>query len=146
DGRLTPVSKGRRERQRGSDGTPDIEALGLVLTALGLFLVGVLVPAVPSGELGRTVRAALAGNVGWAAYGLPVPFVVLGGLFLLRRNPPWWPRLLLGYLVALAGLWGVTVGGWPQLAGAWGALLRSSLGPTWGAVAVVPAVVVATIG
>ncbi len=140
------MSKGRRERQRRAEGAPDIEALGLVLTALGLFLVGVLVPAVPSGELGRTVRAALAGNVGWAAYGLPVPFVVLGGLFLLRRNPPWWPRLLLGYLVALAGLWGVTVGGWPELAGAWGALLRSSLGPTWGAVAVVPAVVVATIG
>ncbi len=140
------MSKGRRERQRSGHGTPDIEALGLVLSALGLFLVGVLLPAVPSGELGRTVRSALAGNLGWAAYGLPAPFLVLGGLFLLRRNPAWWPRLLFGYLIALAGLWGVTVGAWPEVTGAWGGLLRSSLGPTWGAVAVVPAVVVATIG
>ena len=92
------------------------------------------------------MRDALVGNVGWAAYGLPLPFIVLGGLFLLRRNPVWWPRLLLGYLVALAGLWGVTVGAWPVLAGEWGTMLRSSLGPTWGAVAAVPAVVVATIG
>src|SRR5690606_16707985 len=48
-------------RRRGRD-------RGLVLTAVGLFLVGVLVPAIPSGELGRAVRGALAGNVGWAAY------------------------------------------------------------------------------
>src|SRR5690606_17068209 len=72
-GTLHAVRKGRRERQRRGEHTPDIEALGLVLTAVGLFLVGVLVPAIPSGELGRAVRGALAGNVGWAAYCLTVP-------------------------------------------------------------------------
>jgi len=140
------VRKGRRERQRRGEHTPDIEALGLVLTAVGLFLVGVLVPAIPSGELGRAVRGALAGNVGWAAYCLTVPPLVLGGFFLLRRNPAWWPRVLLGYLVLAAGLWGVSVGVWPEAAGAWGGQLRAALGRTWGAVAVVPAVVVATLG
>ncbi len=117
-----------------------------MLTAVGLFLVGVLVPAIPSGELGRTVRGALAGNVGWAAYCLVLPPLVLGGFFLLRRNPPWWPRVLLGYVVLVAGLWGVSAGVWPEASGAWGARLRSALGPNWGAVAVVPAVVVATLG
>ncbi len=140
------MRKGRRERQRQGEKTPDIEALGLVLTAAGLFLVGVLVPAIPSGELGRTVRAALTGNVGWASYCLAVPPLVLGGLFLLRRNPSWWPRVLLGYVVLVAGLWGVSAGVRPESAGAWGARLRSALGPTWGVVAVVPAVVVATLG
>jgi hypothetical protein len=140
------VRKSRRERQRQGDKTPDIEALGLVLTAAGLFLVGVLVPAIPSGELGRTVRGALTGNVGWAAYCLAVPPLVLGGFFLLRRNPSWWPRVLLGYLVLVAGLWGVSAAVRPDVAGAWGASLRSALGPTWGVVAVVPAVVVAQRG
>jgi S-DNA-T family DNA segregation ATPase FtsK/SpoIIIE len=140
------VRKSRRERQRQGDKTPDIEALGLVLTAAGLFLVGVLVPAIPSGELGRTVRGALTGNVGWAAYCLAVPPLVLGGFFLLRRNPSWWPRVLLGYLVLVAGLWGVSAAVRPDVSGAWGASLRSALGPTWGVVAVVPAVVVAALG
>jgi len=140
------VRKARRERERPGEKTPDIEALGLVLTAAGLFLVGVLVPSVPTGELGRAVRAALAGNAGWAAYCLAVPPLVLGGLFLLRRNPSWWPRVLLGYAVLVAGLWGVSAAVWPEVAGAWGASLRAALGRTWGVVAVLPAVVVATVG
>ncbi|HZW28166.1 MAG TPA: DNA translocase FtsK [Trueperaceae bacterium] len=140
------MRKGRRERERQGEKTPDIEALGLVLTAAGLFLVGVLVPAIPSGELGRTVRGALAGNVGWAAYCLAVPPLVLGGFFLLRRNPSWWPRVLLGYVVLVAGLWGVSAAVWPDVAGDWGASLRAALGATWGVVAVLPAVAVATVG
>src|SRR5690606_1470481 len=77
---------------------------------------------------------------------LAVPPLVLGGFFLLRRNPSWWPRVLLGYLVLVAGLWGVSAAVRPDVAGAWGASLRSALGPTWGVVAVVPAVVVAALG
>jgi hypothetical protein len=117
-----------------------------VLTAVGVFLVGVLVPAIPSGELGRTVRLALVGNVGWAAYCLALPPLVLGGFFLLRRNPSWWPRVLLGYFVLVAGLWGFSAAVRPEVAGAWGQSLRAALGPTWGVVAVLPAVAVATIG
>jgi S-DNA-T family DNA segregation ATPase FtsK/SpoIIIE len=91
--------------------------------------------------------------VGWAAYALPVPFLALGGLFLLRRNPSWWPRLGAGYLVLIMGSWGLLAAALPLgadgqagAAGSWGLGLRSSLGRAWGTLAVIPAVVVATLG
>jgi len=117
-----------------------------VLLALGIFTTGILVPALPTGDLGATVRGAQLDRVGWAAYALPVPLLVLGGLFLMRRNPRWWPRALLGYLLLVAGLWGTSVGLVPGATGSWGAGVRRTLGATWGTLAAVPAVVLATVG
>ncbi len=139
------MRRSRREKQARAGGA-DLEAVGLVAVAAGVFLLGVLLPALPTGELGRTVRGALVGPVGWLAYAAPLPPLVLGSLFLLRRNPRWWPRLLAGYAVLLAGVWGVSAAVAPQVAGAWGAALRASVGQAWGFLAALPAVVVATIG
>lgn len=144
-GRLLPVKQSRRDN-KGRAGGADLEAIGLVVVAVGVFLLGVLVPVLPTGELGRTVRGALVGPVGWLAYAAPLPPLVLGALFLLRRNPSWWPRLFAGYAVLLIGLWGVSAAVAPQIAGAWGAGLRATLGQAWGFLAAIPAVVVATIG
>ncbi len=124
----------------------DLEAVGLVMLAAGAFLAGVLLPFLPSGELGRTVRAALIGPMGVGAYALPVPLIVLGALFLVRRNPRWWPRATVGYLLAAAGVWGVLAAAAPAPAGAWGASLRASFGGAWGVLAAVPAVVVGSVG
>ncbi|MBX3141004.1 MAG: hypothetical protein KF875_09660 [Trueperaceae bacterium] len=136
----------RRERKRVEASRLDLEAVGLVMLAAGAFLVGVLLPFLPSGELGRTVRAALTGPLGVGAYALPVPLIVLGALFLVRRNPRWWPRATLGYVLATAGVWGVLAAAAPAAAGAWGASLRAWLGGAWGVLAAVPAVVVGSVG
>lgn len=143
--------KSRPEAKRGVSrrgGTQrfDIEAVGLIILTLGAFLAGVLVPQLPSGELGRTVREALTGRLGVGAYALPLPLLVLGGLFLVRRNPRWWPRAVAGYLLTVAGAWGVVAAAWPGAAGGWGSSLREWLGGAWGALAAVPAVMVLSVG
>lgn len=140
------MAKARQERRTGTRTGVDLEAIGLVVLAAGIFLAGVLLPALPSGELGRTVRAALVGRVGWGAYAAPLPPLVLGGLFLLRRNPRWWPRVALGYALLAAGAWGLLVFVAPAEAGAWGASLRTLLTGAWGVLAVVPAAILITIG
>ncbi len=136
----------RRDKRRAAAHRLDIEAVGLVVLTIGAFLAGVLVPQLPSGELGRTVRTALTGRLGVGAYALPLPFLVLGALFLVRRSPRWWVRATLGYLLLVAGAWGVIAAAWPGAAGAWGLGLRERLGGAWGALAAVPAVVIASIG
>jgi hypothetical protein len=140
------VKKSRKPRTSGSASRLDLEAVGLVLLALGIFASGILLPALPTGDLGATVRNAQLDRFGWAAYALPLPLLVLGALFLMRRNPRWWPRALLGYLLLVAGLWGLTVALAPAATGAWGQSVRQSLGATWGTLAAVPAVVLATVG
>src|SRR5690606_22218422 len=111
------------------------------------------ISALPTGELGRTIRVALVGRVGWAAYALPLPFLALGGMFLLRRHPGWWPRLAAGYLVLIVGAWGLLAAVAPQggegqvgAAGSWGLALRDTLGRSWGTLALIPALVIATVG
>lgn len=138
--------KARQDRKRSENHRLDIEAVGLVVLTAGAFLAGVLVPQLPSGELGKTVRGALVGRLGIGAYALPLPLIVIGALFLVRRNPRWWPRATSGYLLTAAGLWGVIVAVAPAAAGSWGAGLRASLGGAWGALAAVPAVVVGSVG
>jgi len=138
--------RARRERKRSDGHRLDIEAVGLVVLTTGAFLAGVLVPQLPSGELGRTVREGLTGRLGVGAYALPLPFIVLGALFLVRRNPRWWPRATAGYLLTAAGVWGLVVAGLPDAAGSWGGNLRAWLGGAWGALAAVPAVVVGSVG
>ncbi len=117
-----------------------------MLLAAGLALLGLLVPLVPSGELGVQVRGALMGPVGVGAWALPWPFVVLGALFLIRRNPKAWPRVLAGYALGAAGLWGFAMLAAPAATGAWGTALRASLTGAAGALAAVPAFVLLTLG
>ena len=140
------MKKSRKPRTSGSASRLDLEAVGLVLLALGIFASGILLPALPTGDLGATVRNAQLDRFGWAAYALPLPLLILGALFLMRRNPRWWPRALLGYLLLVAGLWGLSVALVPAATGAWGQSVRQSLGTTWGTLAAVPAVVLATVG
>ena len=140
------MKKSRTKRTASSSSRLDLEAIGLVLLALGIFATGILLPALPTGDLGATVRNAQLDRGGGAAYTLPVPLLVLGALFLMRRNPRWWPRALLGYLLLVAGLWGTSVGLFPGATGTWGLSVRQALGATWGTLAAVPAVVLATVG
>jgi len=124
----------------------DLEAIGLVLIAGGIFVMGVVLPGLPTGQVGRSVGGALTERFGWGAYALPVPLLVLGGLFLLRRSPRWWPRLFAGYVLFTAGAWGVVVAVAATHTGRYGLALRASLTGTWGALAVVPALFVASVG
>ena len=96
--------------------------LGLVLLALGVLLLGLLLP-LPLGELGALMRDLFVGRVGTGAYLLPWPPLVLGGLFLLGKNPPGWPRWLLAYAVMGFGVWLLVSLLAPALGGAWGRLL-----------------------
>lgn len=135
-------SKAKRKAQ----GSLDIEAIGLVLLALGIFVTGLLIPALPSGELGRTVRGVLLGTIGWGAYLLPLPPLVLGGFFLLRRVPRGWGRVLVGYLVLGAGLWLLLVLVAPGASGAWGLALRTELTGAAGALAYLLGLFIASLG
>ena len=117
-----------------------------MLLALGAAVAGLLTPALPSGELGEQTRAVLSGHVGVGAWVLPGPLLVLGGLFLMRRNPRGWPRVLLGYLLLSVGVWGFVMLGAPQAAGSLGVAARAALTGAAGALTAVPAFVLVTLG
>ena len=117
-----------------------------MLLALGAALAGLLVPALPSGELGEQARALLIGSVGWGAWALPGPLIVLGALFLLRRNPAGWPRVLVGYALVATGAWGFLMLAEPEAAGSLGVSGRAAFTGAAGALAAVPAFVLLTIG
>ncbi len=139
-------SRTKRKKKTQTGSAFDLEALGLVLLAVGIFLLGLLVPLVPTGEWGRSLRSLATARVGWGAYVLPWPFLVLGALFLLRRNPKGWPRVLAGYLVFALGLWCLAMLAYPGVTGRWGAALRGYLAGAAGLLAYVPALFIATLG
>jgi len=62
------------------------ELAGLALLAAGIFLVTLLYFGWEGGYVGANVTDGLEALVGAAAYGLPVAFVVLGGLMLARSE------------------------------------------------------------
>jgi DNA segregation ATPase FtsK/SpoIIIE, S-DNA-T family len=151
--RATTSARGVRPRgKRAAAGgrTFDLEAVGLLLLAAGVALAGLLTPLVRSGDLGVATRALLAGPVGVGAWVLPPPFIVLGTLFLFRRYPRAWPRVLLGYALAATGAWGFVMLAAPDLAGTWGAallrVLSGSAGALAGVLAGVPAFLLLTVG
>ena len=140
---------GKRSRKAAAgsrDRSVDLEAVGLVLLAAGASLFGLLLPDLPTGELGAWVRRGLAGRLGWGAYALPWPLMVLGGAFLVRRNPPGWPRVTFGYLLTAAGAWSLLMLIRPDAAGAWGVRARTVLTGAGGTAMVVPALLVVTLG
>ncbi|MBW6457287.1 MAG: hypothetical protein K0A98_15505, partial [Trueperaceae bacterium] len=146
DDRKRGGGRSARRRPRSAARTLDLEAVGLVLLALGTALLLVLLPRFPSGDVGVWLRAYLADPIGWGAWAWPWPFLLLGGLFLLRRSPPRWPRVLLGYLIAAAGAWSLLMLLAPARAGTWGAALRGSLTGAGGVLAYVPAVLLLGLG
>ncbi len=146
DDRKRGGGRSARRRPRSAARTLDLEAVGLVLLALGTSLLLVLLPGFPSGDVGIWLRSYLADPIGWGAWAWPWPFLLLGGLFLLRRSPPRWPRVLLGYLIAAAGGWSLLMLLAPAEAGTWGTALRSSLTGAAGVLAFVPAVLLLGLG
>lgn len=123
---MASKSKARKKTAKKKEQL-DLEAIGLVLLALGILVGGLLLPALPTGALGEALREALMGRIGWGAYLLPWPPLVLGGLFLLRKNPPRWPLVLAGYLVISIGLWLLLMLIYPAASGRWGLTLRGAL-------------------
>ena len=133
-------------KKKGKKGQLDLEAIGLVLLAVGIFILGMLVPALPTGDLGRAFRGVLFGSVGWGAYALPWPFLLLGSFFLLRRSPKGWPRVLAGYGVVAFGLWLFVMLLNPEASGAWGLALRRLVAPRTGWLAYLVAFLIVTLG
>lgn len=87
----------------------DGEALGLVLFALGIFLVVTLVaaqPGTPGSGAGFMVQAhdLLTGTLGWAAYVLPVVPVAYGVLVFLGRDVRNLSRRVLGGTLVVLSL------------------------------------------
>jgi DNA segregation ATPase FtsK/SpoIIIE, S-DNA-T family len=86
--------------------TADVEAIGLVLFGVAVVL-GLAVFAPPSIKVFAAWQNTLRGFLGWGMYYLPFPFLVFGGLFLLKKKVGLAARVLLGVLVmTVAGLLG----------------------------------------
>ena len=126
--------------------TFDLEALGLVVLATGILIVGLLLPVLPTGAFGEAVRESVVGRIGLAAYLLPWPPLILGGLFLLRQNPKGWGRMLAGYLVSGLGLWALLALIQPSLSGAWGEEFQSQVTGATGALAYLVSFLVLLLG
>jgi DNA segregation ATPase FtsK/SpoIIIE, S-DNA-T family len=123
----------------------DIEALGLVLLALGIVLLGFMIPGLPTGALGGMIRGALTGALGVLAYALPLPLLVVGALFVLGKNPSSLLRLVLGYFLFVTGIWFVLSFIAPQYGGSWGFGFRQAL-PGVGWLLLLPALFLTSLG
>ena len=138
------ASKGKR---KGDTTSPfDLEALGLVLLAFGIFSGGLLVPALPTGEFGDMLRAGLVERIGLGSYLLPWPLLLLGSLFLLRKSPRSWPRLLAGYLITGLGAWLLAAQLQPALTGSWGEALRARGGGAVGVAGYLGSALIISLG
>ncbi|MFC4425884.1 DNA translocase FtsK [Deinococcus navajonensis] len=83
----------------------DGEALGLVLFALGIFLaVTLLQPQSDTGGFMGQAHAALTGQLGWAAFVLPVVPVAYGALVFLGRDLRNLTRRVLGGAVVVVSV------------------------------------------
>ncbi|MDZ7703801.1 MAG: DNA translocase FtsK [Trueperaceae bacterium] len=135
------------KRKSAGQGRPfDYEALGLVLLGVGIFLLAMLLPVLPTGELGRGFRRLVVGRIGAGAYLLPWPPLLVGGLFLMRRTLPTWPRVIGGYAVAGAGLWLLVMLMVPGSSGSWGQALRTLVTGATGWLAYLAALLVVSVG
>ncbi len=143
--RRVQVKRAGRGKAKGTKASANLEVIGLVLLALGVLLLGLLLP-LPLGELGALMRELFVGQIGSGAYLLPGPPLVLGGLFLLGKNPQGWPRVLLAYAVTGFGVWLLASLLAPALGGAWGRQLYNSVGGATGVLASVLALLIILVG
>ncbi len=136
----------KSSKRKSQERSFDYEALGLVLLGVGIFLLAMLLSFLPTGELGSGFRRLVMGRLGVGAYLFPWPPLVLGGLFLMRRTPPAWPRVLAGYAVAGVGLWLLVMLLTPGASGAWGQALRTLVTGATGWLAYLVAFFVVSLG
>jgi S-DNA-T family DNA segregation ATPase FtsK/SpoIIIE len=137
----------KRSAKKSKTTSFDIEAVGLLLIAVGIALLGFLLPILPTGDLGINLRTLFMTNsIGYGAYALPWPFLILGSLFMMRRNPKSWPRVLLGYTLVMAGGWCLLMLIQPEVSGQWGQNLRQALTGAAGVLSYLPALFVASVG
>ncbi len=125
--------------------TIDVEAVGLLLLAVGVFSTALLIPQFPAGSFGRDFRLLLTSQLGAIAYALPLPLLLVGGAFFINRIPKGWGRKSLAYFVSLLGIWGLMMLFRPEMAGSWGLQLRSQLTGAAGLV-FLPALFVLSLG
>ena len=118
----------------------------MVVLAFGILIVGLLLPVLPTGAFGEAARESVVGRIGWAAYLLPWPPLILGGLFLLRQNPKGWGRTLAGYLISGVGIWALLALIQPSLSGAWGEEFQSQVTGATGALAYLVSFLVVLLG
>ncbi len=135
-----------RRKAKSSKAAPDREALGLTLIALGLLILGILLPQIPTGDLLSGVFGAATSAVGLLVHAVAPPMLVLGALFLVRREPPGWPRVLLGYTLLVAGGWVLLALMAPAHTGSLGLSVNSVLGGAAGVLGGAAAVLVITFG
>ncbi len=139
-----------RTRKKGSrragSKPPDREALGLTLLAVGILVLGILLPVIPTGDLLAPQRDAALGAVGFVLHVLPWPMLVLGALFLVRRQPPGWLRVLLGFSLAVVGAWVLTALVAPAATGSWGTVLNTYLSGAAGVLGGAASVVLMSFG
>ena len=133
-------------KSKAAKAAKDREALGLTLIALALLILALLLPQFPTGQLLSGASAAVLGWVGILAYAVPPPMIVLGALFLVRREPPGWPRVLLGYTLLVAGTWTLLASVAPQFTGSIGQAFNSILGGAAGVLGGAAAVLVISFG
>ncbi len=109
-----PRAKSVRKRKKAAV-TPtvsraaDVEAIGLILFGAAVVaLFTVLSP--PSFAAFANWQKALRGALGWGMYYVPLPFLVFGGLLLLKQKVGIAARILLGILImTVAGLLGTAL-------------------------------------
>ena len=117
-------NKKQKRKAVGKRNSVDIEAIGLVILALGIFLFGLLIPAVPTGQMGQEFRNNVGGAMGWAMVMLPWPLIIAGALFITRNNPTFLTRVLTGYSLVCLGAWLFSSLIDPELSGRWGYSFR----------------------
>ena len=118
------ASKKDKNKKISKQSSIDIEAIGLIILALGIFLFGLLIPAVPTGQMGQNFRDNVGGAMGWAMVMLPWPLIVTGILFITRNNPSFLTRILIGYSLVITGAWLFSSLIIPEISGRWGYGLR----------------------
>ncbi|MCA9835651.1 MAG: hypothetical protein KC422_02005 [Trueperaceae bacterium] len=116
-----------RKRKASSKNAFDFEAVGLVLGAIGLFLLAILIPQFSTGNWGEGIRQALTGRIGLGAYFLPWPFLIYGTVLFIGRMPKFILRRSTGYFVFMFGIWSTLMLARPELSGSWGQTLRKPL-------------------
>lgn len=105
----------------------DFEAIGLIMLALGAFLLAVFIPQFPTGDWGEQIRRAFTDRIAWGAFALPWPLILYGSLLLIGRVPKYMLRRSSGYFVFMFGVWCIIMLAQPSLAGSWGQQLRAPL-------------------
>ena len=140
------ASKQGKNKKIKKQSSVDIEAIGLIVLALGIFLFGLLIPAVPTGQMGQNFRDNVGGSMGWAMVMLPWPLIITGVLFITRNNPSFLTRALTSYGLIMIGAWLFSSFVAPEVSGRWGYNLRQITFGAIGGIGYLLALFIITLG